>query len=388
MVNKQLSYAPAELSLEYTGNFYYSERLMQDILPRQIALLCYELPKTTEELAEALQTSEVFIKDFAEEMCKLNLMKKIDLEYSTNFPVFHQYACEKVRLIKNKVLWDLRFPQRLHEMIMNKKEEILALDFYGNQFSINYLNWFLYAVQSRLIFKKLTSYYTASKIDEIILGSEDFSGKYNSSQMMRYRFADETPVQSPEDKTIKFYSYFANDIGDIIFYNYADFEPFPVSFDKNTSIFSLHKGRGSYLNRENIFAYMKLVEDPEFGFSDDGKKYAEEFIKSGVAVLENGKYKPMIPVFTQEVYDQLENLFSKDLNPFVQEIIDNIGTKAEEILLPKLHNDKERINQFYAYFFARFLTPINEQIWYGMNESGFEIPADYGKSVAGIFLIK
>ena len=67
-------------------------------------------------------------------------------------------------------------------------------------------------------------------------------------------------------------------------------------------------------------------------------------------------------------------------------LVNGLGDKVEKILLPSLGEVKVRKDHFYSFWICDFLNPREELFWYGMNVDGLEIPKDYNKSVAGMWI--
>ena len=74
-IDKQLSYAPAEVHISYCGFASPAMQQMQDLFKKQITLLCYEKSKSVEELSEILQTDRVLIQDAVNSLTSLKMMK-------------------------------------------------------------------------------------------------------------------------------------------------------------------------------------------------------------------------------------------------------------------------------------------------------------------------
>ena len=96
----------------------------------------------------------------------------------------------------------------------------------------------------------------------------------------------------------------------------------------------------------------------------------------------------MIPIFTNEVFDQLEKIITRTVIPIVREIAEAQNKNIEELVLPEMHGVKERIDQMYVFWLCYFLCPQEELYWYGMNVEGLSIPADYKKSAAGLYIVR
>ena len=95
----------------------------------------------------------------------------------------------------------------------------------------------------------------------------------------------------------------------------------------------------------------------------------------------------MIPVFTQEVFSELQKMLNREVIPLVKEIVESSENTIENLLIPQMHDVKERIEQFYTYWLCYFLCPIQELYWYGMNQEGLYIPKDYNSSAAGMYVV-
>ena len=96
----------------------------------------------------------------------------------------------------------------------------------------------------------------------------------------------------------------------------------------------------------------------------------------------------MIPVFTEEVFSELEKIITRALIPIVKEIAQATDKAMEEIMLPEMRGVKERIDQLYVFWLCSFLSPRQELYWYGMNVEGLEIPKNYKTSAAALYIVK
>ena len=84
----------------------------------------------------------------------------------------------------------------------------------------------------------------------------------------------------------------------------------------------------------------------------------------------------------------MEKIISKAIMPIAKELVENLGAQVEEMILPSLKNVKNRINQFYIFWITEFMMPLLNMWWYGMNVEGLEIPEDYNKSAAAIYILE
>lgn len=386
-VNKQLSYAPAELQISYCGWASPAMKEMQDVFKQQLTLLCYEQAKSVEELSEALQTRREFIQDALDSMTKIKMMKKIDGKYLTLFPMLHLKKNFECGAITYKVFQDLNIPERIVDLLSSLKEKIAALDFYGNDFDITYLNWFLFTVCSNCMISEFRSYYS-DKTDEVVLNKNSWTtANFDFSLCPSYNYADEKVKEDKLEKRFNRVSTVYNHLGSIQFNNVFDSAPFPASYDEKKHVSTFKGGRNKYLTNENIGFYLNFVKGIDRDFTESESKCLQEFLEHGVVKKTSDGYIPMIPVFTEDVFPELEKIITKAVIPLVKEIAEAVESSIETIVLPEMHGVKERIDQLYVFWICYFLSPIQELYWYGINERGLEIPKDYKTSTAGIYII-
>ena len=386
-VNKQLSYAPAEFQVSYCGYASPAMQQMQDIIKKQLTLLCYDEAKSVDELSEALQTRREFIQDAVDSMTRIKMMKHIDRKYLTLFPMLHlkkNFECGKQTY---KFSQEHEIPKRINDLLVSLKDKIAALDFYGNDFDITYLNWFLYTVTSNCMMEAFRSYYS-DKTDEVVINKNAWcTANFDFSICASYNYADEKIEEDNLEARLQKTSTVYNRLCGIQFNNVFDYAPFPASYDRKRHISDCQGGRNLYLTSENINFYLHLTKGLDRDFTEDEKKWLEDFVKHGVVKKTENGFKPMIPVFTEEVFSEIEKMISKAVLPIVREIAEAQDKTIEELVLPEMHGVKERIDQMYVFWICYFLSPIQELNWYGINAGGFAIPEDYNTSAAGLYII-
>ena len=392
-INKELSYAPAEFQISYCGWASPAMRVMHGVFKQQLALLCYDEAKSVEELSQALQTPVEYIQDALDSFCAEKMMKKVDEKYLTLFPMIHLKNNYQAGAYCYKIFEEREIPKKINDLLFSLREKIAALDFYGNDFDISYLNWFLYTVTDNCLTGELRSYYS-DKTDEVIFNNSDWrTNNYNHSLCASYHYADEKIEDDKLPRRLAQTSTYYNHYGEIQYNNVFDYAPFPCSFEEvPIGMATSECGRNNYLTRENIDFYLRLVKaggQQERDFTEEEQKWFEDFVKHGVVEKRPDGYKPMIPVFTEEVFDQIEKLITRAVIPVVKEITEATDKTIEELLLPEMRGVKERIDQFYAFWLCSlFMSPRQELYWYGMNIEGLTIPKDYKTSAAGLYIIR
>ena len=387
-IDKQLSYAPAEFQLSYCGWASPAMREMNGIFRQQLALLCYDQAKSVEELSQALQTPFEYIQDAVDSFCNANMMKKIDGKYLTIFPMLHLKKNYEAGLLCYKFSEEHEIPKKINDILFSLKDKIAALDFYGNDFDLSYLNWFLYTITDNCMISEFRSYFS-DKTDEVIFNNSDWrTNNYNYSLCASYNYADEKIEDDHLERRLSQTSTYYQHLGNYRYNNVFDFKPFPCSFEENAIVMGTSEmGRNRYLTSSNIDFYLNLVKGIKREFTEEEKKCLEDFEKHEVVEKSADGYKPMIPVFTEEVFSELEKIITRAIIPIVKEIAEATEKPMEEIMLPEMRGVKERIDQLYVFWLCSFLSPRQELYWYGMNVEGLAIPKDYKASAAGLYIV-
>ena len=388
-IDKQLSYAPAEFRMSYCGWASPAMREMHGIFRQQLALLCYDEAKSVEELSEALQTPREYIQDAVDSFCNVKMMKKIDGKYLTLFPMLHLKKNYEAGLLCYNFCEEHEIPKKINDLLFSLKDKIAALDFYGNDFDLSYLNWFLYTVTDNCMISEFRSYYS-EKTDEVIMSNSDWrTHNYDFSLCASYNYADENIEDDHLERRVSQTSTYYQHLGNYRYNNVFDYKPFPCSFEESAlGMGTSDMGRNKYLTSGNIDFYLNLVKGINREFTEEEKKCLEDFEKHGVVEKRGDSYKPMIPVFTEEVFSELEKIITRAIIPIVKEIALATDKAMEEIMLPEMRGVKERIDQLYVFWLCSFLSPRQELYWYGMNVEGLEIPKDYKASAAALYIIK
>lgn len=388
-IDKQLSYAPAEFRVSYCGWASPAMREMHGIFRQQLALLCYDEAKSVEELSEALQTPREYIQDAVDSFCNVKMMKKIDGKYLTLFPMLHLKKNYDAGLLCYNFCEEHEIPKKINDLLFSLKDKIAALDFYGNDFDLSYLNWFLYTVTDNCMISEFRSYYS-EKTDEVIMSNSDWrTHNYDFSLCASYNYADENIEDDHLERRVSQTSTYYQHLGNYRYNNVFDFKPFPCSFEENAiGMGTSEMGRNRYLTSGNIDFYLNLVKGINREFTEEEKKCLEDFEKHGVVEKCGDSYKPMIPVFTEEVFSELEKIITRAVIPIVKEIAQATDKAMEEIMLPEMRGVKERIDQLYVFWLCSFLSPRQELYWYGMNVEGLEIPKNYKASAAALYIVK
>lgn len=407
----RLSYAPAYVDLSFTGKPGDVVFLLNSLFPQQICLFCYETPKSIKEISETLGMDAVYIKEVITPLLQNNVLKKVEnKKIQTNFCMFPVSKAKKVLEINLNCMINKKIPQRLTQALFNQKDKILNLDFYGNSFDFNYLQWIFY---SQLAIK--ISNQIAGKIpDEQKVQINRFDaipipGVYDFSLKGEYQYKDdkiENADLSFSDNDIwenssevlgkknvaKYSTSFSlietTEYGWCQYNNAFDAPPFETSVPKwQTSEILNRDELGRFIDSSMLSLLIKISLSDNYQLNKNEIETLESFEKRGFVVKENNLYKCQFPIFTKSTWQKIDDILNEITVSFADEIIDECGKQIEQILLPCLRNDKELESQFYTFWFNAFLNPDRALFSYGINTCNLEIPADYKKSAAGLYVV-
>lgn len=139
------AYAPAAVDLFYGFCCGKAEEIMNQKIAQQIAVIARGEPKTVNQISDEMGVAPVYVEDIVSQMLTCSLLKESgNGRYVTNFCVFPFNIYYRVVSEMNQLFHESEFPRRITEMLYDLKNEITALDFYGNDFDYSYLLWLLY----------------------------------------------------------------------------------------------------------------------------------------------------------------------------------------------------------------------------------------------------
>lgn len=397
-MNKQLSYAPAEIEINFCCNAWAAVNETKTLLNKQILLLCYAESKSIEEIAQILEVAPEYIEDAVTHMAAVNVLKEENGNYYTTFPMFSKYEIKKAKLACNKEILQNHIPEKLDKLIDSLKEEITAVDFYGNDFNWKYLKWIMYKFADDELGNFMRKIYV-QKTDEIIIDKYSMTTQnYSYSLIGEYKYADDSMTEQLETTkealihyTWSYYDFSIQDYG-WVQRQFFDVPPFPSSWGHDDGEYHPECGRGDYIKTSDVSLIFQLIENPTKTLNENEEKAVAEMLTHGVLTeLEiDGKkaYKPAIPVFPKKAIQEIKTILEKALKTYALEIAETILQTVGKTLLPSLHGRKERLAQFYVFWLIFYFGPVKEFFWYGINKGGFEIPNDYKKSAAAMYLLK
>ncbi len=371
------SYAPADVYFFFGFSAMEASKVMRNNIAQQAMVMCRNEAAGINEIADEIGVAPVYLEPVLERMEKISLIKNRGKgKYIANHCVFPQQPYRDTEYEAYRTFREGNYPERISRTLMELKNEITALPFYGNDFDYSYLMWILYV-------------YAADKFG--IIGNEKnlkrYGDKYPDEDERSYRM---TVMFTLPDEKIDWHDIrtasWSNlhqtfDTPNILEY-VNDFEaaPFP------DGIFC-EGGRDLWVNTANAPLLEALTENPEKTLNKCEEEQAAKFIEHGLLKKRGSGLRVMLPLINRDVFDKITTLIGNAVRKDAEEFSDTIGKKVEKILLPYVNRDL--MSNFIHWDMRMFFQPTRYLFHYGMNESDYLYkPADYSSSAAGLYIIR
>ena len=365
------SYAPADVTWFCGFSCMEAFKTMQNNIARQAMVICRSEPMDINSIADEIGVAPVYLEPVLEKMEKESIVKKQGKgKYIANHCVFPMQAYRDAEYEAYKVFREGNYPQKITERLLDLKDEITSLPFYGNDFDYSYLMWILYV-------------YAADKFG--IIGREKYlrkyGDKYPDEEERSYRM---TVMFTLPDENINWHNIktmsWSNlhqpfDTPNILEYvNDFECKPFPDERDK-------------WVNATNITLLEALTENPQKLLNKCEEEQAAKFIEHGLLKKQGGGLKVMLPLINRDVFDNITTLIENAVRKDAEEFFDCAGERVEKIMLPYVR--KDLMSNFIHWDMRMFFQPTGYLFYYGAEEAKVLYkPEDYERSAAGLYIMR
>lgn len=360
--NKFNDFKPASLNIWVGGNGFWG-----DEISRQIYIACMKQAKSVEEIAEEVCVAPAYIESIIQSLIENKSMKPAqDGKYLTDFIIYPEQAYTDYRYELAELFSNIKKPltERLYEL----KDEICAVDFYGNHFDFEYLLWILYWFAANSLNKSMSDKNKAR-----------WEGKVPENNGKSYRmagsvtFSGETIENHGERKAITWSNihtaYGTANHGRVRLANLYDYHPFP-------------RDRHTRINNFNINLIMKIYENADYTADEYEQEYAANLISQNIIKNEHGKLYLNLPVMSQSHQNQINDILSEKFEDIAAEYVEKASEICDRILLPLTRAD---LLEEYAHWImgggAFWVLPY---LFY--ENEYLQKPEDYNSSAAGLCL--
>ena len=369
------AYALSKTNYEcsYNSNFAVKVINSTKICP-QVMVICRSEAKTLNDISDELGVAPVFMEEFLNNMKNAGLVRMPTKDkYIANHCVIPESAYNKAQKYAADVFLDSGYAERIHKALINVKNDIMALDFYGNDFDWSYLLWQFY---------KVAGFHIAG------IGArryaEKFGGRYPEEAereyylTVRYTLPDEefTPlpvrIKKIDDMCVNFReegSAYAND---------CRTEPSDIEGPYMSS-------RDYWVNESNVGLIYALADDPKKELTEKEEEQAAFLIECGILKKQDSGLIVMIPIYTREQHDSKYNIIHDAVKDIAIEYADEVTVGIEKILLPYIR--KDLMSVFIHCDMWQFLFATTMLYYYGWDNT-LDTPEDMERSTTGLYLIR
>ena len=356
------AFAPAEVMWCGRGSApdYYSTT--QDLMTKQILVICRERPHTVREISDEIAVAPVYFEEKLDFLKENRFIKETSRgKYLTDFVMLPMQA----EIDMSDRLADIYsgLAPEIRDAILGVLPEIRSLDFYGNDFPEGRLMWLMYvwACQS----------FSASAVGLFRRGKDVPA---SNGKKWRYEGIFTLPDEKlvfHERRSVNWSNMHTNfrdrKYSRLTFANLYQIEPFP--------------DRSSFIGAEHVSLLTRLSEDPGAALSESEKYTAAELVGAGFLEKTGKGLKPALPVMAFETSKKIIGILGEAVSPLIPEYESKAAKAGDEIILPHIRRDlyEEYVNfimqnAFFPYSYVMFECLKSPEDYH------LEIPEDYAKS--------
>lgn len=377
------AYAPADVDY-FLGHSARKAALLLNnskICP-QVMVICRNEAKTVNEIADEMGVAPLYLEEIIEKLIKEGLLiSPAKGKYISNHCVFPRQKYIEAKIYVCDIFHDDGYAEKITNILLDLKNKITALDFYGNDFDYGYLLWLLYVLAS-YSFGNHGKYHYAKKYGI----KDEVEREYRLT--MEYTLADESFDNSVWEKlkdkgwSCLHQDFTTSEYGKIEFINNYEFEPFPNDCEDDND---WRRGRDKWVDGNNISLLVALSENPEKKLSVHEEAMAADFVKNGLLKKENNKLIVQLPILRREIFNKICDLIYDEIKPIAEEFANKVSTGIEKILLPYVR--KDLMSNFIHWDMSVLFQRTDTLFRYGWDKA-LSQPKDYSKSAAGLYIIR
>ncbi len=378
------AYAPADVDW-FLGHSARKAALLMNsskICP-QVMVICRSEAKTVNEIADEMGVAPLYLEEIIEKLIKEGLLiSPVKDKYTANHCIFPRQKYLEARILACDIFYDEGFAEKVNSILLNLKDKITALDFYGNDFEYGYLLWLLYVLAS-YSFGNHGKYHYTKKYGI----RNEVEREYRLT--VEYTLADESFDSSVWEKlkdhgwSCLHQDFTTAEFGKVEFINNYELEPFPNDHADDDN--DWRRGRDRWVDGNNISLLIALSENPDKKLSVHEEAMAAEFIKNGLLKKENNRLVVQLPILRRDIFNEICDLIYNEIKPLAEEYADKAGTGIEKILLPYVR--KDLMSNFIHWDMNVLFQRTDTMFRYGWDKALAQ-PEDYSRSAAGLYILR
>jgi len=378
------SYAPAKIYTWGTGNAPSADRIIHQggLILKQILVVCRNQAKTLNEIADEIGVAPVYLEDIMAPALDFGLLKTMPQDkILTDICILPSQPVHDANHEIGKIYEALG--SEIHAAILQKKADILALNFYGSkEIVFDDLLWHFY----RYAVGKFSSLCT-----EII--AKKWEGKVSENNGKNYRLS--ATYEYPGDKLIErgeLKSTAVSHLGEEFKSDGFGSKHGRVSYDNNfrAEPFPWNE-RDGWVNAGNATLLHNLIEAAKNGETYALKPGIEEehaavFISRGIIKKEGARLIVNIPVINWEMQRQIGECLANELRPLAEKYAAAVASTTDRHILPYIRQDL--LEEYAHWIQAGYFWPLDYVMFWAMYDGKtVMIPDDPHHSAIGLCIV-
>lgn len=320
--------------LRFTGAAYNAYEEVSSLLDRQILFVCRQDEKSLEQISKEVQAAPIFVEESLKRLVRANLMFEKDKgKYLTDFVFLPKKADYQAYLEMKDIVIKMHFEERYFEILNGMKDELLAEDFYGKDFSWDYLLPYFIIRSDREFTKVLGGDYIR---DTYI--KDKYDRIWRNFFAIGY-YGDE-PEEDPDNDKIIGPGYNYNCLNSTEYGRYEVHNTInSMKYSSNGKNYELTIDRLDWINASNIALYRKLAENPNAVIEKNEEEYLAEFLSNGVIVKTESGYKGTVPLIPFKLVDKWCKSWNEKLKKLAIEFEEALYQSQKNTVLPYIRKD-------------------------------------------------
>lgn len=374
------NYAYAPASMNYFGGYNCSKQFdyMKNLIVQQILIVCRMDAKTINEIADKMGVAPIYLESYINSLIELQLLKEASKgKYLSDICVFQKQPYTNASAVSRKVFFRSGIGKEITNIIYSIKDKILSYDFYGKNFSYEYLMWIIIVYACDSLARQANEIYIKKYEGKILKDN----GKNFRVTAMFTENGEQIDYSVYEEAKSAGWSNLHNwyktaEYGKIEYINDFQHSPFPE--------------RNNWITANNVSLLLKLAKNPNMCLSKYEEEMAADFISKGiVSGTENG-LKVELPIIDSRTANNrshdLRQIIHQAVTPLAEKYERAITKSVEEILLPYVR--KDLLEEFVHWNMRVFLQPTGSVFHYAIWETDIlPKPESFDKSAAGLWIM-
>lgn len=365
------AYAPAELNLwgGYSIPDHWNE--IDDLLTRQIFVVCANEARTIREIADEIGVAPVYFERKLNWLLEKQFLKEAQKgKYLTDFCIYPLQRYEDCCAALDDLYVDLG--REVTEAILAGEHLIRAVGFRGADLPLPRLMWILYVYAADAISQTMRSCY-----------NEKWASKVPANNGKTYRIAG--AVLYPDETYTPREGAHRSRPWSNIHYNFC------TSAYHHVDYANLHQcapfgNRDRIINDANVDLFMRICDAPALSLTPNEAEVAAELIGEGYLEKREGGLYPTMPIFTRDQERELFRLMLTLTESIATRYTDEAARLVERYLLPATR--KDLLEEFAHWITTGAFFPVGNLFAYAWDKPELlEQPADPGHSALGICII-